>query len=359
LGNPKDPNLPPDDAVFDAYFRVGAKIPEKIKCKEGESAQVRTAAEESKEPQFFINFLNTRWFFREEGTVKRKDILPEKPQGDREFLGKLEIPEFGGTFEMYKNLFFRSGDDIIYGVEEGKLEEVTNPQQRISYKEFQKATEEKPRGKTLQLGTFKPPISAGWIKSWLRESKPAIYLYPEKPTLINVKLRPKGKLVVTDPPYDPQKGWEVLALPNGLLQPTTHNPQLTTNYLYLYYEADLEEVFIQPEGFVVKGSQLVDFFREILPQVGLNQRETADFIQYWREKLDENQPYYFIHFLSKEEIEELEPLELNIQPDTEIRIRPYFRPLKKPIKVREQKLPPPPERKGFVLVEWGGILDGD
>ena len=357
LGNPDDSTMPPDDALFDVYFRIGAKIPEKIRCKEGETAQSQTAAEESKKPQFFINFLDTRWFFRDEGTVKLKDILKEKPAGEREFLGKLEIPEFGGIFEMYKNLFFKSGDEIIYGVEEGKLKQVTDPQERVAYKEFQKAAEVKPRGKTLQLGTFKPPISAGWVKSWLRESKPAIYLYPEEELKVNVKLSPAGRLTETDPPYDPKTGWEVLAFPNGILKPISNRQFPTSSFPYLYYEADLEKIFVKPEGFVVKGGDLVGFFEEVLPKVGLNQWETADFIQYWMKRLDVKKPYYFIHFLSKEQIEELEPLELSIEPDIEIRMRVYLKPLDKPIEVKEQRLPELPERQGFVLVEWGGMLD--
>lgn len=351
LGNPKDPNLPPDDALFDAYFRVGAQIPEKIRCKEGEAPQ--TFAE--KKPQFFINFLETRWFFRDEGTVKLKDILPEKPQGEREFLGKLEIPEFGGVFEMYKNLFFRSGERIIYGIREGEMKETADPQRRITYKEFQKAEEWGPRGKTLQLGTFKPPISAGWVKSWLRESKPAIYLYPERPIQVSIKLNPFGNLVVTDPPYDPQKGWEIFVFPNGLVK----SPDSGQIYPYLYYEADLRSVFIRPEGFVVKGIQMEEFLRRTLPQVGLNRRETEDFIQYWKQRLDEKQPYYFVHFLEREQIEELEPLEVDPQPESKIRIRLYFKPLQKPIDFRAQELKSPSERQGFVLVEWGGFLDED
>jgi len=356
LGNPTDSTMPPDDALFDAYFRVGAQIPNKIRCQEGETAQSRTLAEQSKEPQFFINFLDTRWFFRDEGTVKLKDILPEEPQGARVFLGKLEIPEFGATFEMYKNLFFESGDEIIYGVEEGKLKLVTGPQERIAYKEFQKAAEVKPAGKTLQLGTFKPPISAGWVKSWLRESKPAIYLYPKQPTLVSLKLNPAGKLALADPPYDPKTGWEVLALPDGTLKPTTSHLPPTT-YPYLYYEADLEKIIVEKEGFVVKGQNLVEFFEQTLPKVGLNQRETADFIQYWMGRLSEKQPYYFIHFLSQEQIETLEPLEISVTPDTAIRMRTYFKPLDEPWEVEEQRLPASPKRIGCVLVEGGGMLN--
>lgn len=364
LGNENDCELPPDDTIFDIFFKKGAEIPEKIKCKNGDTAQ--TAAEESTEPQFFINFNDIRWFFREEGNVKKKDIMKEKPAGPRWLMGTIDIPELGGdTFKMFVDLLFDAPEDeeetIIYAVEETEAGKINNPgvdgQERITYYEFQKAEEWKPGGRTLQLGTFKPPITAGWFKTWLTESKPAIYLYPKEPTRISVKLDPAGKLTVTDPPYDLETGWEVLAFPSGLLKlPITYDLRPTT-YSYLYYEADLEKVFVSPEGFVVEGQNLVEFFEEVLPKIGLNQWEIGDFIKYWMGRLDRSQPYYFIHFLSNEQIEELEPLELSVQPETEIRMRAYFKPLEKPMNVESQILETPPERKGFVLVEWGGMLD--
>lgn len=48
------------------------------------------------------------------------------------------------------------------------------------------------------------------------------------------------------------------------------------------------------------------------------------------------------------------PLEIKPNPDTIIRVLMTFKGLENPIDVEEQKLIPP-ERKGFVAVEWGGI----
>ena len=44
------------------------------------------------------------------------------------------------------------------------------------------------------------------------------------------------------------------------------------------------------------------------------------------------------------------------EPDTKIRLNFYFKPLDKPIKIQEKKIETP-ERRGFVVVEWGGILN--
>ncbi len=47
------------------------------------------------------------------------------------------------------------------------------------------------------------------------------------------------------------------------------------------------------------------------------------------------------------------PLEFSIRPDTVIRVLMQFKEVDKDYKVKEQKLETP-ERKGFVVVEWGG-----
>ena len=47
------------------------------------------------------------------------------------------------------------------------------------------------------------------------------------------------------------------------------------------------------------------------------------------------------------------PLEISKRPDSIIRVMMEFKPLEEYIEIKEQYLITP-ERKGFVLVEWGG-----
>lgn len=47
------------------------------------------------------------------------------------------------------------------------------------------------------------------------------------------------------------------------------------------------------------------------------------------------------------------PLEFSVKPDTLIRVLMEFKGLEEYIEIPEQKLEAP-ERKGFVVVEWGG-----
>src|SRR3989344_1982862 len=86
-----------------------------------------------------------------------------------------------------------------------------------------------PDQKQLQLEWFVFQSSGVWVI----HCKPAVYLYPERKQLVNVKVFPKGQLSYTDPVYDPLTGWTVWADPLGKLQISN------TQYDYLYYESKI------------------------------------------------------------------------------------------------------------------------
>lgn len=177
--------------------------------------------------------------------------------------------------------------------------------------------------------------------------KPIIYLYPEEETNIEVKLGKKENITCSYPKYE--NGWKVVASPNGDLKYIENGKNLYA----LYYEAKTEkENKVEKEGFVVKGEDSANFLEEKLEILGLNERESEEFIVYWLPKLEANK-YNYIRFLNKEEIDENMPLEIEPKPDTQIRILMTFKGLHKEIKVEEQQLTRV-ERKGYTVVEWGG-----
>ena len=184
--------------------------------------------------------------------------------------------------------------------------------------------------------------------------KPVIYLYPQKPINIHVRLKFKGKIIESIPEYNinHKQGWYVLAYPNGQLL----NYQNGKYYKYLYWEG-LPAKNIDwnlNTGFVVKGSKAKDFLQDVLPQLGLNNREIADFIKYWNPILTENK-YNLIHF-SFTKYEKLAQLQIAPKPDTVIRVFMVVKPLDKYVKVIPQELKVRPYRKGFTVVEWGGTV---
>ena len=177
-------------------------------------------------------------------------------------------------------------------------------------------------------------------------AKPIIYLYPEEETEVLVSLGKPEKLTHTYPKY--QDAWRVTAQPNGDLK-----DEKGRSYYALYWEGIRSDKPQMTDGFIVKGSDTIRFLEEKLAVLGLTEREANEFIVYWLPELENNE-YNFIRFETKEEIDENMPLYITPKPDTTIRVMMEYRSANKTEQVETQQLPPTPERKGFVAVEWGG-----
>jgi len=179
------------------------------------------------------------------------------------------------------------------------------------------------------------------------DKKPIIYLYPEKKTEITIKLGKPNNITASYPTYN--NGWTVTANPDGTLIDKTTGRKLYS----LYWEGKHTEPIKLDEGFVVEESRVVEFLEEKLAILGLNEKESEEFIIYWLAILQENK-YNYIRFASIDEINKNMPLELSEKPDTVIRVLMQYKPLNNKINVKEQTLSTI-ERKGFTVVEWGGV----
>ena len=176
--------------------------------------------------------------------------------------------------------------------------------------------------------------------------KPLIYLYPVKETDVKVKLSNSNLITTSYPKY--VNGWDVKAYPNGKLIDNS-----TSRELYgLYWEGSNYNAKVSDTGFVVKGEDTIKFLEEKLELLGLNERESNEFIIYWLPKLEHNN-YNYIRFEDLDVINNYMPLEVTPNPDSIIRVYMNYKPLDKYIEVKEQKINKP-TRKGFTLVEWGG-----
>lgn len=180
--------------------------------------------------------------------------------------------------------------------------------------------------------------------------KPVIYLYPEKTMDVLIKVFP-SEFTKTDPEYG--DGWKVTADPSGLLT----NKADGKIYPYLFWEGHSNVPYKRSDrGFIVAQRNLKSFFDEKLIQLGLINTEISDFEEFWLPIMqEEKKPFYFITFLSKAQIDILTPLQINPKPDTIIRVMMDYSGLDTPEKVIPQILTTP-KRKGFVSVEWGGML---
>lgn len=227
---------------------------------------------------------------------------------------------------------------------------------------------------SLQLRVMKMANINQW--TWgTPQCKPAIYMYPEKPTDINVKLNLDGKLTVSNPNYDADSGWNVTAYPDGRIKvntprgwqaeapaeamtpPTVEESEKT--YPYLYYEAELNGVTLPKEGFVYSRQELPKQLRLLMEKIGFNGKETSDFLEYWLPRLTEK-PYYFVTLLPQDLINSKEKLTFTVNPDTLIRTRFVFEGLDAPVSVRPLTTlrSDPVPRTGFTVTDWGGTLVG-
>lgn len=219
--------------------------------------------------------------------------------------------------------------------------------EKVSYEEFVASRPifywKDPFGRLIEFHNDKFTINAEC-------GKPVIYLYPEKEKKVIVKLNVKNGLTYTEPKYN--NGWEVLASPSGILK----NIRDGKIYPYLFWEGRGDIYETPKEGFVIKKAELKKFLDSALFQLGLNTQEINDFEEFWLPRMNEA-PYYKISFIPQDEIDKLAPLTIEPKPDKIIRILMDYEPLSFPISLQEQRLPKiRPERRGFTVVEWGGVL---
>ena len=184
----------------------------------------------------------------------------------------------------------------------------------------------------------------------MSKKKPVIYLYPEKEMDISVQLdinKQNNKFTVLYPKFNGDNNtWKVNAKPNGDIKLGNKI------YPYLFWEAhsyNCEEE--KNEGFIVKDADAEVFLEEKLKLLGLNDKESTDFITYWLPVLIKNKislcsfqsKYFFDNF----------KLNVSPKPDTMIRIFLSIKKINAPFNIKEQKLEKN-ERKGFTVIEWGG-----
>jgi hypothetical protein len=94
------------------------------------------------------------------------------------------------------------------------------------------------------------------------------------------------------------------------------------------------------------------FFEEKLAYIGMNSREITDFITFWVPILQEE--HYVVKFYQQEACNQLATYNLSRTPDSFLRLYVTFEPTDEMHVLKEQTLQPI-ERKGFTLVEWGGM----
>ncbi|NME66503.1 hypothetical protein [Flammeovirga aprica] len=182
-------------------------------------------------------------------------------------------------------------------------------------------------------------------------AKPIIYLYPEKEQTVQLTLDFKGELLNTYPKYD--NGWTVKASPDGKLIDTKDGRA----HEYLFWDGTYnfsKEHYDYKSGFYVKRKEYIPFLESKLSYIGLTEREANDFISYWLPELNKNE-ISFIHFRINDNIDNTAFISCVPKFNTHLRVYMEFKSVsKKSIGALPETKLPKIERKGSVLVEWGG-----
>ncbi len=186
---------------------------------------------------------------------------------------------------------------------------------------------------------------------------PIIYIYNEEneDENINVSLDLDGELDVTYPLYDESCGWNVTATSDGVLEDEDGN-----TYPFLFWEATLNMDYDLSRGFCVRGSDTESFLNEALAELGLNEKEAADFMSYWLPLMEGNE-YNVITFQTTA-YEDASGLIVTPEPDVTVRINMLWYASSEYVEIEPQELedmnPSLADRSGLTLVEWGGeVID--
>lgn len=191
---------------------------------------------------------------------------------------------------------------------------------------------------TLQQAMMAEPVMS---------EKPVIYLYPEKPTEVTVKLDIHGDNAFLYPTYN--DSWDFTAQPNGdlVFGDNTYN--------YLFWEATSNARLTEKQtksGFFVEGRSAVAFLEKKLTEAGLNSKEQADFITYWGPRLAQNE-LNFVHFEFNEACNKYAELDISPKPDNLYRIYMVWGAASEKFEIANQEIEAF-DRDGFSVLEWGG-----
>lgn len=179
--------------------------------------------------------------------------------------------------------------------------------------------------------------------------KPVIYLYPTETTIVNVKVG-VDKITKSIPAYG-TNGWTVTASSDGTLVDSVDQQ----TYPYLFWEGQSAKKFSTETGWTLAKKEVATALPKVLQNMGLNEKETADFMEFWGPRIAaEKMPYIEFSFVAQKTFDQIAPLSITPTPETVLRVFMVYRG------VLKQGLPVPSytpvQRNGFTVIEWGGAL---
>ncbi|MBI4067454.1 hypothetical protein HY407_03650 [Candidatus Gottesmanbacteria bacterium] len=181
-----------------------------------------------------------------------------------------------------------------------------------------------------------------------------LFLYPEESSEIKITL-PGSITTAIDQKYyrrsDDGINFSLKSDTNGFI---TLSDGTTLDYIS-YDNPEISSIDSPVEGRILNRNNLSSDLQKLAQDVGLNQKETEVFVDYFYRRLPKAN-YYKVSFVSDEEARLVMPWKIEPTPDTEIRLLFIFKPfLDKPnipYQVIEKVT-----RSGFTALDFAGIID--
>ena len=171
-------------------------------------------------------------------------------------------------------------------------------------------------------------------------------IYPTEDMNINIKLEHEDNIITSYPKYD--NGWNVFVNKDGIINCNGRE------YYALYWDEYNNNDVDFSTGFYVSGESAIEFLEEKLDYIGLNNRETNEFIMYWLPILEKNE-HNLVYFELTNERENNNKLIISPKPDSILRINMHIKKIYDIMNIEEQKLEKF-DRVGFTVVEWAGTV---
>ncbi|MCR4442446.1 MAG: hypothetical protein QHH10_09405 [Peptococcaceae bacterium] len=192
-----------------------------------------------------------------------------------------------------------------------------------------------------------------WLKKYLGDAarglldvyKPNIYIYCEQDLEVRLQLEPYSYITASIPEYEPEAGWKA----------EVRGGSINGQNDYLFYEARVPGIGFQREkGLRINGRSLRHDLYRLMESYGFNARETADFVEYWEQKLSPAGNYIF-YPQGTDIIENIMPLTVTPKPASVYRL--WFLIEKDRGQPCETVFPiEKVTRSRFAVVEWGGVM---
>lgn len=176
--------------------------------------------------------------------------------------------------------------------------------------------------------------------------KPVIYLYPEEEMELTIKFLNEDNLLTTYPKYNNE--WNVIVKEDGTIYDESGR-----SYYALFFDEKNTNPCEFNEGFYVTKDNAIEFLEEKLDILGFTEREANEFIMFWLPILEQNEQSV-VYFEQTLERNENCPLYFSTTPDSMLRVTIHIKKVDGFVDVKEQQLYSF-ERKGFCVVEWGGV----